>query len=329
MRVLKPACWLFLVAVLFSGLPDCPDRLLMAAPAPATGPAATQPASESAPARKDGIAVSVAQTRTTFSDEQPAFVVRLRNVGTEPRNLYDVTAFWNWTIELTSVGPALAIPPGPWRLRMHNNPDRHHIDHRRIQPGEVTEVTVDLNEPPFTFDYTYEGPMDQPVRPVRRLHPGRYRLTVVVALTHPFGNDHSQWSGPVTTNPVELTIEDTPQPAVTKQQQQAFAAAISRVTDKLEPHGLWMNGVSPRIDLPGDAPIEDVIDAAVNQSTLGSKGYRILQVQPFSRDHGPGPATGSAALLRIGKAHKVIILFPLDNVGWWSRFYDTEVERTR
>jgi hypothetical protein len=150
-------------------------------------------------------------------------------------------------------------------------------------------------------------------------------LTVAVALTTPFGDKHHQWSGPVTTEPVELTITESIQTTATKEELAAYDAAIARVTDNLGPGGLWLNGSSPQINLASDAKTDDVIDAAVNRTSLDSKAYHLLRIQPFNRDQMPGAVSGSAALLRVGKAYKVVILFPTGKSGWWSRFYDTDV----
>ena len=294
---------------------------LMAAEQPAT-----LPATESMPVEKDQVAVSVVLQRATFSaDEQPEFTVRFKNVGMDYRNLYDVAAYWNWTIDLTSTD--LRAPEGgPWRLRMHTIPNRNHIDHRQIKRGETTEALVNLNNPPFTFCYDYLGPLaGKRIQPIRNLQAGHYRLTVTVALSSPFGDGHQEWSGPITTWPVELTITASTPKTQTKDELAAYDAAIAGVTDKLASGGLWTNGVFPKIDLPSDAKTDDVIDAAVNQTSLDTKVYRVLKLQPFKRNDMADAVSGTAALLHIGKTYKVVILFPFGKSGWWSRFYDTEV----
>src|SRR3954469_23661944 len=131
---------------------------------------------------------------------------------------------------------------------------------------------------------------------LRRLPPGRYQLTAQVSLTSPFGPGYFEWLGPVTTQPIEITITPAQPQAVTTEQLAAYDAAIDKTTAKLLPNGLWMNGMSPRIDLPKDAGADDVIDMAVNNSSLGTKAYRILRVKPFSPDNMPGTPSGSAAL---------------------------------
>jgi hypothetical protein len=292
-----------------------------------TKTAATQPVSETTPVEKDQVAVSLVLKRASFSaDEQPEFTVRFKSVGMDYINLYDVAAYWNWKIVLVNA-EGQTREGGPWRLRMNAIPRRHPIDHRQIKPGESTDVLVNLNDPPFTFAYDYLGPSDgKKMRPIRSLRPGHYHLVATVAMTHPFGDGHHEWSGPVTTEALDLTItESTPKPP-TKDELAAYDAGMARVTDKLQSGGLWLNGGFPKIDLPSDAKTDDVIDAAINQTILDSKAYRVLRVQPFQRDEIPGSVAGSAALLRVGKAYKVVVLFPFEKSGWWSRFYDTEIE---
>lgn len=306
---------------LISWLPVVLGVPLMAAEEPAT----RQAVSESRPVEKHDVAVSLMLKQASFSaDEQPEFTVRFKSVGVEYTNLYDITAYWNWTIDLTDTDSP-AGETGPWRLHMNAIPHRHPIDHRQIKPGESTDVVINLNDPPFTFDYTYAGIIKHLILPVRHLKPGHYQLTATVALTNPFGDGHHEWSGPVTTEPIKLTITESKQKGDTKEALAAYDAAIARVTDQLGSGGLWMNGISPQINLPSDAKADDVIDAAINQTQLDSKAYRVLRIQPFKRDEMPGGVSGSAALLRVGKAYKVVVLFPFEKSGWWSRLYDTEV----
>lgn len=98
----------------------CFPCLLTAAIPPATAPS-TAPAAESKEVEKDNAVVTVLLTETRVStDQQPEFIVRFRNVGKEQyRNLYDVGAYWNWTIEWTDLDPH-AASPGPWRLHMNS-----------------------------------------------------------------------------------------------------------------------------------------------------------------------------------------------------------------
>jgi hypothetical protein len=302
----------------------------MAADEPGEKPAAVPVAAESTPVEKDSVAVSVVLEHKSFAaDAQPAFKVRFKNVGTEYRNLYNVAAYGNWTITLTNTDPLAAS----WRLRMNSIPLRSPIDHRQIKSGETTDVAIDLNEPPFTFafvplspttDDKSKPPADSKQRPARHLPPGHYELTAVISLEHPFGEGHKQWTGPVTTRPIKLTITAVPEKKESPEERAAYDAAIRRVTDKLDPNGLWLNGVSPRISADRNSPPEDVVDEMVNVSTIQSKAYRVLRVHSF--DKGGISSQGSAALVRVDDSYKVAIFFSFETGGWWSRFYDTQVD---
>jgi hypothetical protein len=310
-----------LILLILAVLPGLPA----AAAPPETAPS-TQPAVESKEVEKDSVAITARLKRTTIpADEQPEFIVRFRNVGKEQyRNLYDVTAYWNWTINLINTDPR-ATNPGPWRLQMNAIPYRAKLEHRQIKPGESTDVIVNLNDPPFTFNYVYAGDVNQMIPPVRRLPPGRYQMTTKVELTSPFGPGYFQWSGPATTTGVELTITGAPQKKVTKEEQDAYDAGIARITEKFDSSGLWTNGLSIPIDLPNSAKPEDVIDAAVNSAVLDSKAYRVLTIKPFTLDRLPGEIPATAALLQVGKSYQVVFFSRAGAKGWWSRFYDTEV----
>jgi hypothetical protein len=302
----------------------------MGADEPGEKPAAAPVVAESAPVETDGVAVSVVLEQKSFAaDAQPTFKVRFKNVGTEYRNLYNVAAYWNWTIVLTNTDPLAAS----WRLRMNSIPLRRPIDHRQIKPGESTDVAIDLNEPPFTLAFVPEPPSpddkskppaDSKQRPARHLPPGHYKLTAVVSLEHPFGEGHKQWTGPVTTRPVEVTITAVPEKKESREERAAYDAAIRRVTDNLDPNGLWLNGVSPRISADRNSQPEVVVDEMVNVSTINSKAYRVLRVHSF--DKGGSASHGSAALVRVDNSYKVAIFFSFETGGWWSRFYDTQVE---
>jgi hypothetical protein len=130
---------------------------------------------------------------------------------------------------------------------------------------------------------------------------------------------------------VAVTVS-IPQPLVapdgqshpTTQQVAALDAAIDRVTDKLEPHGLWVNGISPIIALPTNAEPQDIIVRAVNASLVDGKAYRILRVRHMDRLW----ENATAALLWIGTRPRVLIFFPEGKLGWWSRFYDTQLPRS-
>jgi hypothetical protein len=306
--------------------------LLLFLVARAVAAPATQP-EESKSVEKDGVAVTVVMNKTTIStDEQPDFIVRFKNVlpialdGTQQyRNLYDVAAYWDWQFELTNTDPH-AESPGPWQLHMNVLKVRAPLEHRRIMPGDSTDVTVNFNDPAFTFTYTYAGVVKHLISPVRHLPPGHYQLTVTAELPNPFGPGYFEWTGPATTAVIGLTVNQAPQKTVSKEEQAAYDAAIARVTDKLEPEGLWLNGPCGPIDLPKDAKPEDVVDFAVNNDlSPGTKAYRLLDVKPFGRGHAAGEIAGTAALVQAGKSYRVLVFFSTGGRNWWNRFYDVEV----
>jgi hypothetical protein len=297
-----------------------------ASAAPPTTAPATRPSVESKPAEKDGVSITVAIEQPVIpAGGQPRFVVRFKNTSADYINLYDVEAFWDWRIQFTSTDKQ-AVYPGPWRLRMAKLPNRYPIAHKQIKAGESLEVAVNLNDPPFTFDFVYEGAQDRLVAPVRRLIPGTYQMAITITLQNPFGPGYHLWAGPLTTQAVEFKASETgangreSQP--TTQEVAAYDDAISQVTKKIEAGGLWMNGGAPNIRLPADAKSEEVIASAVNVSLLGSKVYRILRVQQFDRSG----VRMSAALVRVGAKMKILVFFFRGRDGWWSRFYDTDFD---
>jgi hypothetical protein len=285
----------------------------------------SQPSAESTAVRKDGVAITVLLPRPILpADCQPRFAVRFKNTTADYINLYDVNAFWDWQFQFISTDKH-AADPGPWQLRMDKLANRYPIAYKQIKARESLEVPIDLNDPPFTFDFVYAGPMDHLVAPVRQLNAGTYQLTINISLPNPFGRGYHVWTGPLTTDPVEFTVgqrrSDEEQSHPTTQQLAAYDIAINRVTDKLDPNGLWTNGISPVIPLPPNANPEDIIARAVNASLVDGKAYRILRVRPM--DH--LPSDGTAALLWIGTRPRLLIFSPEGKLGWWSRFYDTDL----
>jgi hypothetical protein len=290
-----------------------------------------QAAAESKPVEKDGVSVTVVLGPHAIpADEQPQFVVRFKNTTQDYLNLYNIDQYWDWEVQLTNTDQG-TVDPGPWRLRMDKIPMRYPVSIRQIKADESTDVVVNLNDPPFTFDFVYAGIVKHLVAPVRHLDPGRYRMTVKIALRNPIGQPgYHFWMGPVLTDPVELTVSEKRahgrQP--TAGEVGAYDDAIDRLTNKLEPGGrlrllgLWANGTAPDINLAADAKAEDVIAAAVNTHLLESKAYRILRV----RQVGAEGASVWAALVQVGGKPKVLVFFGWkDNTHWWTRFYDADV----
>jgi hypothetical protein len=297
-----------------------PNAVLAQSP---TASSSASPPAETKPVEKDGLSVTVSMERRAIpADEQPSFVLRFKNTSNGYINLYGINAFWGWQIRFANINKP-AGNPGPWKLRFDTIPGRrHYTAHKQVKPGESTEVAINLNDPPYTFNYVYDGVADHLIAPVRSLSPGAYRLEVNVALKNPFGPGHHEWTGPVTTEPVEFTVDPSGSHGLgsrpTKEEISAYDQVIQRVTGKLDPHA-WMNGSSGEVKLPAGAKLEDVIALAVNKHSLESKAYRILRVRQVDR-----PKVGaSAALMEVGAKTKVLIFFPEGKEAWWTRFYDT------
>lgn len=274
---------------------------------------------------KDGVAVSVSLKQPSIpADEQPQIVVRFQNTTSDYINLYDVEAVWDWRIRFTSTDRRAKLP-GPWRLRMDSIPNRYPITHKQIKGGESLTVSVNLNDPPFTFDYVYEGPHTGPLTPIRQLSRGTYRMSIDIALRNPIGQPgYHFWTGPVTTQSIEYSVRGLdnhgPVAKPTSREMAAYDHAIDQVTRGLQPGGLWLNGVAPDINLPSDARAEEVIASSVNQYLLESKAYRILRVRRLDLSG----VNASAALVKVGAKLKVLIFFPSAGTHWWTRFYDAE-----
>jgi hypothetical protein len=55
------------------------------------------------------------------------------------------------------------------------------------------------------------------------------------------------------------------------------------------------------------------------------KAYQILRIRKLERS----PDGFSAALVRVGGNSRVLVFFPIDKSGWWTRFYDAELTEAR
>ena len=136
--------------------------------------------------------------------------MQFKNVSEKPFVLNDVDWFWGWTTHFEDM-----TRNGPWQLRLRvvveNGVRKSTI--RTCKPGETAEVTVDLSNQPYQYEFTWAGRVaGQAVLPLKQLHPGKYRLTIDIPLKEP---QHSQqeapfWTGTITTKPVEFEISDKP-----------------------------------------------------------------------------------------------------------------------
>ena len=93
-------------------------------------------------------------------------------------------------------------------------------------------------------------------------------------------------------------------------------------------HGLWLNGVFPKLDAPLDAPVEQVL-AEVLQKTTPPEGrvteYNLIEQRgvtiPILADRRMGPREQyTAARVKTNVGEKIVLL-QRSTTGWWSRTY--------
>lgn len=114
----------------------------------------------------------------------------------------------------------------------------------------------------------------------------------------------------------------TPKPAAV--QADAIETLVSRLSSS---HGLWENGLFPKLDLPASASTEQVV-ARVFQMTGFDKGrvenYHILEIRRV-RIPWAGLDSYTAVLVDTELGKKIVLLkHEGPAVGWWSRVYDAE-----
>lgn len=265
----------------------------------------------------DAVTIAVSMKSPVFrADEQPAFIVTFRSKAKDYVNLDDAGAYWDWNVRFTEIDKRTGPDgPGPWRLSF-DVANSMPVGMQQLLPGKSLDVPVDLNDPAFTFEYSYEGTVKHLVAPIRHLRPGRYRMELTVALKTPFGPGYHIWMGPASGGAVDFQVTPAPARPPTARQLEVWNKAIDAVFAIVkEPGGLWLNGSFPALDLPASASGADVVAMAVNRTILGSKAYRILLTRRFDGK--------SAALVIVGKQPKVVIFFFDTGIQrWWTRFYD-------
>jgi hypothetical protein len=128
---------------------------------------------------------------------------------------------------------------------------------------------------------------------------------------------------------------DAPRPAVTTapattQPNAAAAAAavdpIDRLVEQLSStHGLWQNGISPALDLPGTASTEQVVALVFEKWGFDAghvKQHRILETRQV-RIAGSLPDVYTAVLVDTDMGRKIVLIQGTGtNPKWWSRVYD-------
>ncbi len=258
------------------------------------------------------------KSATIASDRQPAFCLSFKNLTKDYLNLYNVGAYWKWKIEFVRVMGRSALRQA-WQLQFDVAGAYVPIKHEQMAAGSQYVLDVDLNDPSYTFVY---APSLDVKKRVRHLDPGKYLMKVTVSLEPPFADPH-EWTGPLETELVKLVVVpakvETPSKAILAK----WNATLDKVLkDKLDPHGLWENGMFAKIELPSTATSDDVISAAVNRNILGSKAYSVNLVRELKDEQ-----RKTAVLMRVGKTEYVLIDYYIANIGWWSRFYEVKIDQ--
>jgi hypothetical protein len=124
------------------------------------------------------------------------------------------------------------------------------------------------------------------------------------------------------TKKLEPQVADAKPPAVADDSIENLVARLS------SSYGLWQNGITPNLDLPSTASIEQVV-ARVFQMTGFDKGHvathQILKKQQV-RISGSLPDVYTAVLVDTNFGRKIVLLkYEGPTLGWWSRVYDAEI----
>jgi hypothetical protein len=114
--------------------------------------------------------------------------------------------------------------------------------------------------------------------------------------------------------------EVTPKPAT--RQPDPIEALVDRLSSS---HGMWTNGMFPKLDLPATASAEQVVARVFKMISFDKgrvKSHRILETREI-RIRGPLPDTYTALLVDTDFGRKIVLLqYTSPSVGWWSRVFD-------
>ncbi|MDF7809676.1 hypothetical protein P4E94_19715 [Pontiellaceae bacterium B12219] len=86
--------------------------------------------------------------------------------------------------------------------------------------------------------------------------------------------------------------------------------------------GLWVNGISPILDLPQTAPTNSIIKKATQMVGFDKgriESYKVIEIRKVELKAKP---KCSAVLIQTNLGEK-ILLFNFEGNDWWTRFYDT------
>jgi hypothetical protein len=97
---------------------------------------------------------------------------------------------------------------------------------------------------------------------------------------------------------------------------------IDRLVADLSADPMWMNGISPIIDLPQDASTKEVVAEVLKMTGFPSYPrrpwtYKILKIRQV-HIKGPLPDLYTAVLLDTNHGRQIVLLRYLEH-SWWSR----------
>lgn len=102
--------------------------------------------------------------------------------------------------------------------------------------------------------------------------------------------------------------------------------AISRKVASLDPHGLWTNGVSPKIDLPSTASTAEVLALMFTRVSFDrgpAKTHRVSTERDVRVGLDPMPYR--VVLVETDVGQKIVFLrYEAESRGWWTRVYDVK-----
>jgi len=173
----------------------------------------------SIPATKDGLQVTVLLPTASFAADEPVkFHVQFKNVSKKPFTLYDADYFWGWTMRFEDVKAG-----GPWRLEDRAKDQLRPVPVSKTLSGSnAWDVPVDHSGLKDRGFFVWEGEQSSEIPDIDHLKPGKYRLTIVIALKAGEIEDLvTYWTGTITSNPIDFEIAEKPTSAASRPATQA------------------------------------------------------------------------------------------------------------
>lgn len=115
-------------------------------------------------------------------------------------------------------------------------------------------------------------------------------------------------------------------PAPVAERLSAPSDPIDALVAKLsKTQGMWLNGISPVIEMPEGAPIEDLVAEffqKVNYDGGPIGSQRIAEIRRVTIPPGLSSDEFIAVLVNTNLGRKILLLQYSKSGGWWSRVYD-------